>query len=499
MEREVVLAIDLGTTGNRVIAFDRGLNIAAKKYREFPQYFPKSGWVEHDPMDILACVHKLLKEIMDDAKIKLHVAAIGITNQRETTVLWDRKTGKPIYNAIVWQDRRTAEICDKLKNRGYEKLIRQKTGLLLDAYFSATKIQWLLDHVPGARKKAINGDILFGTVDTWILWNLTKGKIHATDFSNASRTMLFNIKSLKWDDALLKLFNVPKNILPEVKSSSGLFGYTDKTFLGKAIPITGVAGDQQAALFGQACFNPGDMKITYGTGCFLNMNTGKKPVCSKNKLLTTIAWGIGKHVDYALEGSVFMGGASVQWLRDGLKIIKKTSETEEIARRVKDNGGVYFVPALVGLGAPHWDMQARGIIIGITRGTTREHVVRATLEAIAYQVKDITEAMKADTRLRIDSLKTDGGACANNFLMQFQSDILKTALERPLIIETTALGAAGLAGLAAGFWKDKNEFRYRRKIDRIFKPKMNDNIRKTYYLLWKRAVSRAKGWITNNQ
>lgn len=494
--KKYVLSIDLGTTGNRVIIFDREQNIVAKNYKEFHQYFPMPGWVEHDPLEIWETTLALLRETVRQAKISpSEIAAIGITNQRETTILWNRKTGKPIAKAIVWQDRRTAGLCDQLKKKGVEPMIRKKTGLVLDAYFSATKINWLLRNVRGVRQKAENGELAFGTVDTWILWNLTGGKVHATDYSNASRTLLFNIRNLNWDPELLKLFAVPKSLLPEVKLSSGQFGVLDKKILGAEIPITGIAGDQQAALFGQGCFKLGMTKVTYGTGCFLNLNTGSKPVPSRHGLLTTIAWGIEGRVEYALEGSVFMGGAAVQWLRDGLRVISSSSETEALATSVPDNGGVYFVPAMVGLGAPYWDMGARGTIVGITRGTKKEHIVRATLEAIAYQTNDVIQAMKSDSKLPLRLLKVDGGACANNFLMQFQSDILNAELSRPKIIETTALGAAGLAGLAVGFWKNEDEFARLQKVDKIYRPHMKDTARRVLHRDWGRAVERARGWL----
>ncbi|MFH0701611.1 MAG: glycerol kinase GlpK [Candidatus Woesearchaeota archaeon] len=490
-----ILAIDLGTTGNRAILFNHDQEIVSKAYQEFPQYYPHPGWVEHNPIEIWETTVNVIKNAIKEAKVSpSEIKAISITNQRETTVIWDKKTGKPIYNAIVWQCRRTAEYCETLKKSSkITSQIRKKTGLLPDAYFSGTKIKWILDNVRGARVRASKGELLFGTIDTWILWNLTNGQVHATDYSNASRTLLFNINTLKWDEELLRLFSVPKNILPEVKLSSGIFGKVNKTILNADIPIAGIAGDQQSAMFCQGCFQPGIFKNTYGTGCFLLMNTGTKPVFSKNKLLTTIAWGIDNHVEYALEGSVFMGGASVQWLRDGLKIIKDAKETGNI--KVTDNGGVYFVPALVGLGAPYWDMNARGTIIGITRGTTREHIIKATLEAICYQSKDLVETMLKDAKIKLKLLKVDGGACANNLLMQFQSDILNTPIYRPKIIETTALGSAMLAGLAVGFWKNKEELMARMKMDKIFKPRMKDSERQRLYYNWKRAVERSRGWI----
>ncbi len=490
-----ILAIDLGTTGNRAILFDHNQEIVSKAYQEFPQYYPHPGWVEHNPIEIWETTVNVIKNTIKEAKVSpSEIKAISITNQRETTVIWDKKTGKPIYNAIVWQCRRTADYCETLKKSAkITSLIRNKTGLIPDAYFSGTKIKWILDNVKGVRARASKGELLFGTIDTWILWNLTGGKVHATDYSNASRTLLFNINTLKWDEELLHLFSIPKSLLPEVKPSSGIFGKVDQKIINADIPIAGIAGDQQSAMFCQGCFQPGIFKNTYGTGCFLLMNTGTKPLFSKNKLLTTIAWGINGKVEYALEGSVFMGGASVQWLRDGLKIIKDARETGEI--KVKDNGGVYFVPALVGLGAPYWDMNARGTIIGITRGTTREHIIRATLEAICYQSKDMVETMLKDAKVKLKILRVDGGACANNLLMQFQADILNTQIYRPKIIETTALGSAMLAGLAIGFWKNKEELMARLKIDKLFKPQMKEEERQRLYHDWKRAVERSKGWI----
>jgi glycerol kinase len=495
MNEGYILAIDLGTTGNRAILFNREQEIAAKAYQEFPQYFPHPGWVEHDPLEIWYTTLNVIKAAVKEAKIKEdQIKAVSITNQRETTVIWDKKTGKPVYNAIVWQCRRTADYCEKLKNnQKITSMIRSKTGLLPDAYFSGTKIKWILDQVKRVRQRAQKGELYFGTIDTWILWNLTGGKVHATDYSNASRTLLFNINTLKWDDELLKLFSIPRALLPEVKPSSGIFGKVDRKILNADIPIAGIAGDQQSAMFCQGCFAPGILKNTYGTGCFLLMNTGNKPSFSTHNLLTTIAWGLNGKVEYALEGSVFMGGASVQWLRDGLKIISSAKETGEI--KVKDNGGVYFVPALVGLGAPYWDMDARGMIIGITRGTTKEHLIRATLEAICYQSKDLVETMLKDAKIKLKTLKVDGGASANDLLMQFQSDILNTKIYRPKIIETTALGSAMLAGLAIGFWKNKEELMRRLEIDHIFTPKMKEAERKQLYHKWKRAVERAKGWM----
>src|SRR6266536_5543384 len=447
-----ILALDQGTTSSRAIIFDRAGSIKALAQREFPQFFPRPGWVEHDANDIWSTQAGVAAQALAQAGLTPgDIAAIGITNQRETTVVWDRKTGNPICHAIVWQDRRTAAMCDRLKARGLEKLIRKKTGLVLDAYFSGTKLQWILQHVPGAREKAKAGELAFGTVDSWLVWNLTGGRSHVTDVSTASRTMLFNIRKGEWDDELLDLLDVPRSVLPEVRSSSEVFG--EASHFSSAIPIAGIAGDQQAALFGQVCNRPGMVKNTYGTGCFMLMNTGAKPIASKNNLLTTIAWQVGKRTEYALEGSIFIAGAVVQWLRDGLGIIKSSSEVEALAAQVPDNGGVYLVPAFAGLGAPHWDPYARGVIAGITRGTRAAHIGRAALEGIAYQVMDVLKAMEADAGIRLKELRVDGGACANDLLMQFQSDLLGVPVVRPRVSETTAIGAAYLAGLAVGYWK----------------------------------------------
>src|SRR2546423_1723592 len=451
-----ILALDQGTTSSRAIIFDHAGSNKAVAQKEFPQIFPQPGWVEHNANDIWSAQAGVAAQALAQAGLGTgDIAAIGITNQRETTVVWDRKTGKPICNAIVWQDRRTAAVCDRLKARGLEKLIRKKTGLVLDAYFSGTKLQWILQHVPGARARANAGELAFGTVDSWLVWNLTGGKKHVTDASNASRTMLLDIKTGDWDDELLGLFEVPRSILPEVRSSSEAYGQA--THFSPAIPIAGIAGDQQAALFGQVCNRPGMVKNTYGTGCFMLMNTGAKPIISKNNLLTTVAWRIGRRTEYALEGSIFIAGAVVQWLRDGLGIIKSSAEVETLAGAVTDNGGVYLVPAFAGLGAPHWDQYARGIIAGLTRGTKAGHLARAALEGIAYQVMDVLKAMEADAGIRLKELRVDGGACLNNLLMQFQSDLLGVPVVRPKVAETTALGAAYLAGLAVGFWKDPTE------------------------------------------
>ncbi|MCS3915223.1 glycerol kinase [Caldanaerobacter subterraneus subsp. tengcongensis MB4] len=466
-----VMALDQGTTSSRAIIFDHSGKMIASLNKEFRQIYPKPGWVEHDPMEIWESQIEVAKGVIEKAGIKPEdIAAIGITNQRETTVVWDKNTGKPIYNAIVWQCRRTAPICDDLKNKGFDKKIREKTGLVVDAYFSGTKVKWILDNVEGAREKAERGELLFGNIDTWLIWNLTRGKVHVTDYSNASRTMLFNIHELKWDKEILEELNVPENMLPEVKPSSHVYGYTDKSIFGVEIPIAGDAGDQQAALFGQACFKPGMAKNTYGTGCFMLMNTGEKAVPSKTGLLTTIAWGIDGKVEYALEGSIFITGAAIQWLRDELRIIDNAPQSEEYALKVEDTNGVYVVPAFVGLGAPYWDMYARGVIVGLTRGAKREHIIRATLESIAYQTRDVLEAMQEDSGIKLQALKVDGGASANNFLMQFQADILGVPVDRPQVIETTALGAAYLAGLAVGFWNSREEIEKNWNIDRRFEP-----------------------------
>ncbi len=496
MQKKYIMSLDQGTTSSRAILFDKDGQIVGVSQKEFTQIYPKGGWVEHDAMEIWGTQSGVAREVLEKTGISPEeVAAIGITNQRETTVVWDKNTGKPVYNAIVWQCRRTAEICDGLKEKGLEESVKDKTGLVVDAYFSGTKIKWILDNVEGAREKAENGDLLFGNIDTWLIWNLTRGKVHVTDYTNASRTMIYNIKELKWDDELLEALDIPKTMLPEVKPSSCVYGVTDEhTFGGAQIPIAGDAGDQQAALFGQACFDEGMAKNTYGTGCFMLMNTGEKPVASKNGLLTTIAWGVDGKVEYALEGSIFMGGASVQWLRDELKVIYDARESEYYATSVEDTNGVYMVPAFTGLGAPYWDMYARGAIVGLTRGAKREHLVRATLESIAYQTKDVLEAMQDDSGIKLKGLKVDGGACANNFLMQFQGDILDVPVNRPEVIETTALGAAYLAGLAVGFWKNKEEIKEKWAINRTFEPNMEEEKRRTLYRGWKKAVRRAMEW-----
>ena len=491
-----IVALDQGTTSSRAIIFDHDQNIISTSQKEFTQIYPKEGWVEHDPMEIWATQYGVLQEAMAKKSISPDdIAAIGITNQRETTIIWDKNTGKPVHNAIVWQCRRTASICDSLKETdGFEDYVRQNTGLVIDAYFSATKIKWILDNVEGAREKAEQGDLLFGTVDTWLLWNLTNREVFVTDYTNASRTMLFNIKTLRWDEKILKMLDIPASMLPQVKNSSQVYGYAGLGQQGRKVPVAGIAGDQQAALFGQACFEQGQAKNTYGTGCFILMNTGEKFVKSSNGLLTTIAIGIDDRVTYALEGSVFIAGAVVQWLRDELRLIDSASETEQLAQSVPDTGGVYLVPAFTGLGAPHWDMYARGTITGITRGTGRSHIVRAALESIAYQTRDVLDAMMQDTGINLKSLKVDGGASQNNFLMQFQSDILGKEVDRPVVTETTALGAAYLAGLATGFWKSRDEIAQKWSMDRKFMPVMNIDEREARYSKWKKAVTRATLW-----
>lgn len=469
-----ILSLDQGTSSSRAIVFNERGEICSVAQKEFPQIFPKSGWVEHDPHQIWASQASVVAEAISTININgTDIAGIGITNQRETTIVWDVETEEPVYNAIVWQDRRTSAYCDQLKADGKVEFIREKTGLVIDAYFSATKIKWILDHVPGARERAEKGKLLFGTVDTWLMWRLTRGEVHATDVSNASRTMLFNIHTLQWDDDLLNLFGIPRSMMPEVKPSSGLFGYTTTTIFAHKVPIAGVAGDQQAALFGQMCTEPGMVKNTYGTGCFLLMNSGNKPIKSSHNLLSTIGWKIGDEVTYVLEGSIFVGGSVVQWLRDGLGIIHSSAEVEDLASKVPDCGGVYFVPALTGLAAPWWDQYARGSITGISRGTTAAHIARAALEGIAFQTMDILEAMTKDSGLPLNALKVDGGASRNNLLMQFQADILNTSVVRPKVTETTALGVAYLAGLAVGFWKSTDEIRQQWQVDRRFEPSMD--------------------------
>jgi len=496
MEKKYVIALDQGTTSSRAIVFDKNGHTVGTSQREFTQIYPETGWVEHDPLEIWATQSSMLTEVLAKTGIKPEeVASIGITNQRETTVVWEKSTGNPVYNAIVWQCRRTAPICDEIKEAGHEEYIRKNTGLVIDAYFSGTKVKWILDNVPGVREKAENGELLFGTIDTWLVWKLTNGKVHVTDYTNASRTMLSNIKTLNWDEKLLEILDVPKSMLPEVKNSSEVYGYAKWGGKGGLrIPIAGIAGDQQAALFGQACFNAGEAKNTYGTGCFLLMNTGEKMVESKNGLLTTIAIGIMWEVEYALEGSVFVGGASIQWLRDEMGLIKDAADSEYFAQKVEDSNGVYVVPAFVGLGSPYWDMYARGCIVGLTRGANRNHIIRATLESIAYQSKDLIEAMQEDSGIKLAKLKVDGGAVANNFLMQFQSDILDAEVLRPKVTETTALGAAYLAGLAVGFWNNKEEITERWSIDQKYSPKMEEERRVKAYKGWKKAVTRSMEW-----
>ena len=489
--KQYILALDQGTSSSRAIVFDEKGSACAVAQREFRQIFPKSGWVEHDPHEIWSSQASVIAEAITMLDINgLNIAGIGITNQRETTIVWDSETEEPIYNAIVWQDRRTSDYCDELKSQGLTDMIRQKTGLIIDAYFSATKIKWILDNVPGARERAEKGKLMFGTVDTWLIWRLTRGEVHVTDVSNASRTMLFNINTLEWDQELLDLFNIPRSMMPEVKSSSEVYGHTKTTIFAHKVPISGIAGDQQAALFGQMCTEPGMVKNTYGTGCFLLMNSGEKPILSQNNLITTVAWKIGDRVNYALEGSIFVGGSVVQWLRDGLGVINSSSEVEALASQVPDTNGVYFVPALTGLGAPWWDQYARGTIIGISRGTTTAHIARAALEGIAYQTMDITAAMSRDAGIPLKELKVDGGASRNNLLMQFQADILGTRVIRPQVVETTALGAAYLAGLAVGYWSSIDEIRKQWQIDRAFEPSWDEERIRTAKSGWEDAVKR---------
>jgi glycerol kinase len=497
--KEFILALDQGTTSSRAIIFDHnGLPVASAQ-KEFTQFYPKPGWVEHDPEEIWSTQAGVALEAITKAGLESSgIAGIGITNQRETTVVWNRKTGKPVYNAIVWQDRRTADFCDQLKNQGQSQIILKKTGLIIDAYFSATKIRWILDNVKDARRLAEEGQLAFGTIDSWLVWNLTRGQLHLTDVSNASRTMLFNIHTLKWDEELLKIFNIPSAMLPEVKSSSEIYGKTEGQF-DTSISVAGIAGDQQAALFGQMCIEPGMVKNTYGTGCFMVMNIGNKPIESKNKLLTTIAWKIGNDTQYALEGSIFIAGAVVQWLRDGLGIIKSSGDVEKLAAKVKDSEGVYFVPAFAGLGAPHWNQHARGILVGITRGSTSAHIARAALDSIAYQTLEVLLAMQNDSGIDIRELRVDGGATVNNQLMQFQADLLQAKVVRPKITETTALGAAYLAGLAVNYWSNINEIKQQWQMDRTFSPQIKEN--ETHALIrgWHRAVNAAKTWADEKE
>lgn len=493
-EKKYILALDQGTTSSRAILFNSKAKKIASEQQEFTQYFPKPGWVEHDAKELFLCQLTVAQDVIKKAKIKPEqIAAIGITNQRETVVLWDKRTGEPVANAIVWQCRRTAEQALKLKQK-HSAMIQKKTGLIPDAYFSATKIQWLLENVPGARKKAEKGNLLAGTIDTWLVWKLTGGKVHVTDYTNASRTMLFNIHTLQWDDELLKLMNIPKCILPQVRDSSCIYGVTDKKTCGFEIPIASCIGDQQAALFGQGCFKKGDVKTTYGTGCFMLMNTGTNPIESKNGLLTTIAIGLDGKIQYALEGSVFMGGATIKWLRDQLGIIHSAHECDLLAESVPDANGAYLVPAFTGLGTPYWDPYARGILVGLTRGVNKAHICRATLEAISFQVKDLIECMAGDSKIKIKEVKVDGGACVSNVMMQFQSDILNRPIFRPKNVETTALGAAFCAGLAVGMWKDKSEILEVAATEKIFTPVMTAEKRKSIYRMWKKAVERSKNW-----
>jgi glycerol kinase len=494
-KKDYILSLDQGTTSSRAVLFDHGGNIIGIARKELHQIYPEQGWVEHDPQEIWSGQMSVISEIMAKTSVNgKEIKGIGITNQRETTILWNRKTGIPVYNAIVWQDRRTAEHCDKLIVLGKQEFIQRKTGLIPDAYFSATKIRWILDNVKGVQKEAENGNICFGTVDSWLLWKLSSGKIHATDVTNASRTMLFNIHTMEWDNELLDLFAIPRSILPEVRSCSEIFGYTDPALTGFKVPVAGIAGDQQAALYGQMCFDEGMVKNTYGTGCFMIMNTGNKPVDSKNMLLTTIAWKIGNKINYGIEGSVFIAGAIIQWLRDGLRILDSADQSEEVALSVSDNGGIVVVPALSGLGAPYWDPYARGTIIGITRGTERGHIVRAAIESIAFQVKDVMDAMQSDFGKPIRELRVDGGASANNLLMQFQADILGIEVLRPEVMETTALGAAYMAGLATGFWENEAEIREQRNVSGHFTPSIDAKIRACYLENWDKALNRSRGW-----
>ncbi|HEY8422294.1 MAG TPA: glycerol kinase GlpK [Thermoclostridium sp.] len=490
-----VITLDQGTTSSRAIVFDISGNIVGVVRKEHRQIYPNPGWVEHDPREILSNQVEVLRSVVDRCNISMEdILALGITNQRETVILWDKNTGEPVYNAIVWQCRRTAEICEQLIKDGAGDEIHKKTGLIIDAYFSGSKIKWILDNFPDIRREAEKGNIYAGTIDTWLIWNLTGRKVHATDYSNASRTMLFNILDLAWDKDILKMMEIPESILPEVKPSASIFGFIDKSILGREIPIASVIGDQQASLFGQTCFKAGMAKNTYGTGCFLLANTGSKAVFSKNKLLTTIAWGIGDKVDYALEGSVFVAGSAIQWLRDGLKIINNSRQCDEFAESVSDSKGVYFVPAFAGLGTPYWDMYARGAIFGLTGGVTREHIARATLEAIAYQVKDLVECMKQDADCDLSLLKVDGGASVSDIMMQFQSDILRINVVRPKVVETTALGAAFMAGLQTGMWSSLDEISERWQVDKVFEPEMEESRSRKLYSGWKKAVSRALGW-----
>ena len=490
-----IMALDAGTTSNRCILFNKKGEICSVAQREFTQYFPQPGWVEHDADEIWASMLGVAVEAMSKIGASAEdIAAIGITNQRETAIVWDRNTGEPVYRAIVWQCRRTSAYCDALKEKGLTDKFREKTGLVIDAYFSGTKVKWILEHVQGARERAEKGELLFGTVETWLIWKLTKGAVHVTDYSNASRTMLFNINTLKWDEEILSELGIPKSMLPEAKPSSCIYGHSDPAFFGGAIPIAGAAGDQQAALFGQTCFQPGEAKNTYGTGCFLLMNTGEKPVFSDNGLVTTIAWGLEGKVTYALEGSIFVAGAAIQWLRDEMRFIDSSAESEMMATQVQDTNGCYVVPAFTGLGAPHWDQYARGTIVGLTRGVNKYHIIRATLESIAYQVNDILSAMKADSGIELSSLKVDGGASVNNFLMQTQADIIDAPVNRPQCVETTAMGAAYLAGLAVGYWASKEDVLENWAIDQSFEPVIEEEKRRMMIKGWNKAVKYAYGW-----
>jgi len=494
-----ILALDQGTTSSRAIVFDKQGNIISVAQKEFTQYFPKPGWVEHDPIEIWSTQTGVAAEVIAKKGLNVeNIAAIGITNQRETVLVWDKNTGKPIYNAIVWQDKRTSDYCDELKNQGKNDLVRQKTGLVIDSYFSGTKVKWILDNVSGAREKAEAGELILGTIDTWLVWNFTKGEQHITDVSNASRTMLFNINTMEWDDELLELLTIPKSMLPKVKSSSEVYGHTNSTFYDAKIPISGIAGDQQAALFGQMCTKPGMVKNTYGTGCFMLMNIGEKPIMSNNNLLTTVAWKINSKTTYAFEGSIFIAGAVVQWLRDSLKIIRNSAEIEKLATSVKSSEGVYFVPAFAGLGAPHWNQRAQGTIFGLTRGSTDAHIARAALEAIAYQTMDILKAMEADAEISIKELRVDGGATINNMLMQFQADVLNTETVRPKIVETTAMGAAFLAGLAVGYWENPEEIEKIWQTDKRFEPTKDRTEIDKEIKSWYKAIKALEYW-TNEE
>ena len=500
MGQKYVMALDAGTTSNRAIIFDVDSKIVGVAQKEFTQHFPQPGWVEHDAEEIWSSMHEVMREALEQSGlVASDIAAIGITNQRETAVIWDRTTGRPIYNAIVWQSRQTADICEDLKRQGLVKEFQEKTGLVIDAYFSGTKVKWILDHVKGAREKAEKGELAFGTIDTWLLWKLTGGEVHKTDYSNASRTLMFNIKTLEWDEALLKHLTVPKSLLPEVRPSSEVYGHTIPSIIGASVPVAGMAGDQQSALFGQNCFSPGEAKNTYGTGCFLLMNTGEDLCMSKNGLVTTIAWGLDGKVEYALEGSIFVGGSAIQWLRDGLRLVDSAPDSEWVAKKVPDAGGVYMVPAVVGLGAPYWDMNARGMIIGITRGTKKAHLVRATLDSLAYQTRDVLGAMEADSGNRLATLKVDGGAVANNLLMQFQADLLGVPVDRPQITETTALGAAYLAGLATGVWASKEELKKSWQLETRFTPALDKKAADKLYKGWRKAVKHAANWLADEE